>query len=142
LNPYSIILSLFTLGGLIMAVWGLIIIARGKKTLRWPSVDGVIEQSLLASEENDILPKIVFSYKVADQGYRRDMALPSGGGVTPDFAESYVKKYPQGTRVSVHYNPHQPDQATLEPGLARDDWLVFALGAAATLLGALFLLFK
>ena len=142
MNPYSIILALFTLSGLGITLWGWIVIARGRKTLDWPSVDGVIEQSLLASQENDILPKIVFSYKIADRRYQRDLALPGGAGVTPDFAESYVKKYPRGAKVRVHYNPQQPDQATLEPGPARDDWLIFTVGISATLLGTLFLIFK
>jgi hypothetical protein len=142
LSPYGIILALFTLSGLAMTLWGWFIIARGRKSLRWPSVDGVVEQSLLASPENDILPKIVFSYHVADRRYQRDLAVPGGDGVTPDFAESYVKKYPQGAKVQVHYNPQQPEQATLEPGPARDDWLIFSVGIGAALLGALFLIFK
>ena len=142
MSPYSIILALFTLAGLVMALWGWIIMARGRKTRDWPSVEGLIEQSLHSSDENDILPKIVFSYQVDDRRYQRDLALPGGSGVTPDFAESYVKKYPQGTRVRVHYNPERPEQATLEPGLAHDDWLIFAIGLLATVCGAGFLLFS
>jgi hypothetical protein len=68
--------------------------------------------------------------------------MPGGAGVTPDFAENYVKKYSQGIKVRVYYNPGQPGQATLEPGVARGDWLIFALGLAASLLGTLFLLLK
>jgi len=124
-----------------MTVWGWIIITRGKKTLRWPSVEGAIEESLRSSDENDILPKIVFSYRIGDHRYQRELALPGSAGVTPDFAESYVKKYPQGTKVRVHYNPEQPDEATIEPGLARDDWLIFVIGMLATALGAAFLVF-
>jgi len=141
MGPYSIILMLFTLAGLVMTVWGWIIIARGKRTLRWPSVEGAIERSSPSSEENDILPKIVFSYRVADRRYQCDLALPAGSGVTPDFAESYVKKYPEGAKVRVHYNPEQPEHATIEPGLARDDWLVFVIGILAMVLGAVFLVF-
>lgn len=125
-----------------MTLWGWIIIARNKKTLHWPSVEGVIEQSLLSSDENDILPKIVFGYRVGEHRYRQDLALPAAGGVTPDFAEGYIKKYPQGAKVQVHYNPDRPEQATLEPGLGRDDWLVFVTGLLATICGGGFLLFS
>ena len=142
MNPYGIIISLFTLGGLGMAAWGWIIIARGKKTLLWPSVDGVIERSQLASEENDILPKIVFSYTVSDHRYQRDATLTGGSGVTPDYAESVVKKFPEGAKVRVHYNPAQPEQAALEPGPAHDDWLIFSIGAGAAAMGIVFLIFK
>lgn len=142
MNPYSVTLALFTLSGLGVTVWGLTIIARGRMTSRWPSVDGVIEQSSLTSAESDVLPKIVFSYMVTGHRYQCDLAVPGGAGVTPDFAENRVKKYPQGVKVRVYYNPKQPSQATLEPGLGRGDWLIFALGAGASLLGALFLLFR
>ena len=141
MGPYSFILMLFTLAGLVMTFWGWVIIVRGKKTLRWPSVEGAIERSSASSEDNDILPKIVFSYRVADRRYERSLPLPAGSGVTPDFAESYVKKYPQGAKVRVHYNPERPDQATLEPGLRHDDWLVFAIGLLATVCGGGFLVF-
>jgi len=142
LNPYSVTLALFTLSGLGVAIWGLTIIARGRKTSRWPSVDGVIEQSLPTSAESDVLPKIVFSYTVAGRQYHCNLAMPDGAGVTPDFAENYVKKYPQGIEVRVYYNPKQPGQATLEPGLGRGDWLIFALGAVSSLLGTLILLLR
>jgi hypothetical protein len=141
LSPYGITIVLFSVAGLSLTVWGWMIIARGKKTLRWPSVEGVITQSLLASEENDTLPKVTFHYQVGDQHFHCDVALPGNSSMTPEFAESYVKKYKEGDRVSVHYNPVQPSQATIEPGLARDDWLVFATGIAATLFGVGLLLF-
>jgi hypothetical protein len=141
-SPYGIIIVLFTLAGLVMAGWGWRMIARGRRTLAWPSVEGVIEESRLASEEDDTLPKIVFSYTVAEHRYRCDTKLPGDAALSPDLAESRVNKYPAGRQVRVHYNPLQPDQATLEPGPARDDWLIFSLGLAAAVLGLGFLIFK
>ena len=142
MNPYFIILIFFTLAGLGMALWGWTIIARGKKTLHWPCVDGVIEQSQSSSDSDDLLPLIVYSYMVSERRYRRNMVFPSGTNPTPAFAASYAKKYPAGAKVSVYYNPEQPDHSTLEPGLARDAWLIFALGITATSLGIAFMLFN
>ena len=68
-NPYTIILGLFTLAGLVATVWGGIIIARARRTLRWPNVEGVIEESRFSSRDYDFLPHIVFRYRVADVPY-------------------------------------------------------------------------
>ena len=69
-NPYIIILSLFIVAGLIATIWGWTIIAKGQKTLRWPNVEGIIEESRPASDADDLLPHILFSYTVAVQTYR------------------------------------------------------------------------
>ena len=142
LNPYLIILILFILGGLITTIWGWGMIARGKRTLHWPAVEGVIEQSQPSAEGDDLFPRIAFSYTVSGRRYERNMEFPSGTHPSPSFAASYVNKYPEGARVLAYYNPEQPDQATLEPGLARDDWLIFVLGIVVTLIGVGFLIFS
>ncbi len=58
-----------------------------------------------------------------------------------EFAASHLTTFPAGAKVQVHYNPAHPERATLEPGLGRGDWLVFAAGIAAMLFGVLALLF-
>lgn len=125
-----------------MASWGWRMIARGRRSLAWPSVEGTIEESRVASAEDDTLPKIVFSYTVDEHRYRCDAKLAGDAALSPDLAESRVNKYPAGARVRVHYNPREPGQATLEPGPARDDWLIFVIGLAAALLGLGFLIFR
>lgn len=124
-----------------MTIWGWTIIARGRKTLLWPAVEGIIEISQQSADGDDLLPRIVFSYTVAGQRFERAVEFPSGTHPTPALAASYVSKYPKGTRVSAYYNPVQPGQATLEPGLARDDWLIFILGIVITVIGFGFILF-
>ena len=140
-NPYTIILSLFTLAGLLATVWGYIIIARARRTQQWPSVEGVIEESKLSSQKHDLLPHIVFSYGVAEHTYHHTMEF--AGDITPtqEFAASYVEKYPVGRKVQVHYHPENPQRATLEPGLGKGDWLVFAIGLGTLIFGVLFLFF-
>ena len=54
----------------------------------------------------------------------------------------YAKKYPAGAKASVYYNPDQPDQATLEPGLARGDWMIPAVGIIAMAFGIFALFFS
>lgn len=142
MNYYVIILGLFIIAGFGAILWGWFIIAKARKTLRWPMVEGAIEQSALTSEADDLLPHILFSYTVAAYTYQRTLEFPNGTNPSPELASSYAKKYPVGAKVSVYYNPDQPDQATLEPGLARGDWMIPALGIAAMALGIFALFFS
>ena len=142
MNPYIITLLLFIIAGCGVTIWGWTILSRSKKTAQWPSVEGVIEQSQPSSGADDLLPHIVYSYAVSGRSYRSTVEFPSGTNPTEILAASYVKKYPAGAKIRIYYNPLQPDQATLEPGAARDDWLIFVLGLAATIIGTVFLLFS
>ncbi len=141
INPNTVILGLFAATGLVAMSWGWAIITKGRKTLRWPSVEGVVERSHPSSDIDDLLPHIQFSYTVAGQTHRGVMEFPKGVTPTQEFTSAYGQKYPAGIKVPVYYDPAMPDQATLEPGLARGDWMVFALGAGMTAFGVLFLLF-
>ena len=141
MNPYLIILLLFICGGLGTTLWGWAVITRGKKTLQWPATEGVIEKSQPSADGDDLFPHIVFSYTVSGQRYERDLEFPSGTHPTSVLAASYVNKYPEGANVLAYYNPAQPVQATLEPGLARDDWFIFILGIVITIVGFGLLIF-
>jgi hypothetical protein len=76
------------------------------------------------------------------RAYQRALEFPDGTSPSPEFATSYVRKYPVGAKVPVYYNPDQPDQATLEPGLTRGDWMIPALGIAAMAFGIFALFFS
>ena len=142
MNYYAIILGLFIIAGFVAVIWGWFIFAKARKTLRWPMVEGAIEQSAPTSEDNDLLPHILFSYTVAAYNYQRILEFPDGTEPSPELATSYAKKYPAGAKVSVYYNPDQPDQATLEPGLARGDWMIPAVGIIAMAFGIFALFFS
>ncbi len=142
LNPYALILGLFAIAGLLTALWGWSIIVKGRKTRRWPMVEGVIEQSALVADADDLLPHILYSYTVAGQAYRRELEFPGGISPAPEFAASYAGKFPVGAKVRVYYDPEQPERATLEPGPGRGDWMIFVLGLAATVFGVSALLFS
>lgn len=140
-NAYVLILGAFLLAGVVVMAWGWSIIATARRTLRWPQVEGLIEQSDLASEEDELLPLIRFSYTVNGELHRSQLEFPAGTTPTPEFSDSYIKRYRAGTPVVVFYNPAKVQEATLEPGLRQGDWMVFALGVIATVSAILFLLF-
>lgn len=141
-NPYTIILSLFLLAGFFTTLWGLRIIIRAQKTRHWPRVDGLIEESKLSSDQDDLLPHIQFEYIVGDVRYQHTMKFSNDITPSQEFAKSYTQKYPVGAKVQVFYHPDNPEVSTLEPGLGRGDWLVFVIGIGTFIFGILFFLFR
>ena len=139
-NPYTFILGLFIIGGVITTVWGCRIIVNARQSLRWPTVEGRVDRAEAASDSDDLLPLIEFSYTVSGTRYQNTLAFPGGTTPTPEFTRLYLDRYPAGSTVTVHYDPQQPGRATLEPGMARGDWMIAALGLLATGIGTAMLL--
>lgn len=139
MNAYPIIIGLVILGGIGVTALGWQIMRQSKKVREWPSIEGLIIESEPTSELDELLPHIVYSYKVDDQTLQQTFEFPSGTNPMPEFAQAYVKKYPLDAKVQVFYNPQQPQQSTLEPG-AQGDWMVLALGIMMAAGGAAALL--
>lgn len=137
MNPYVILIGLFIAGGLATSVWGAIVLIRGRRSLKWPTVAGIIEKSTWSPDDHDLLPEIEFSYKVDDQSFRSRVEFPRDLTPTAEFSRSYVERHPVGALVTVFYDPVDPGNATLEPGSGRGDWLILALGVSATLVGVI-----
>ncbi|WP_455220390.1 DUF3592 domain-containing protein [Kaarinaea lacus] len=141
-NPYFIILFLFVVAGVMATAWGLVIIIKARKTRHWPAVEGVIEESVVSSDANDLLPYIRYRYSVAERIFQRSIEFPADITPTQEFAEHYVKKYPVGANIQVYYNPDNPEQASLEQGVGQGDWLVFVIGLGMLIFGLLSLFFS
>lgn len=140
MNLYPIILALVTIAGIGLSIWGWKILQKSRITQQWPRTTGKIDAFNPSSKENDLLPEIIFSYRVDGKTYRRQFEFPEGTHPLPEFVTFYKNKYPVGAEVQIFYNPEQPDIATLEPG-AQGDWMILAMGIAMTIGGALSLLF-
>ena len=140
-NAYSLILGLFLLTGIFTCTWGWRIIMQGRKTLQWPTTQGVIDTSSLSSASDDLLPHITYCYTVKEESYHNTLKFSKDITPTQEFAKSYLDKFPTGQQVQVYYDPSDPLNATLEPGMGRGDWLVFAIGLGMAFFGALLLIF-
>jgi len=134
INPYIIILALFTAVGIGTTVWGLKIIIDSRRLRAWPAVKGRITYSRANSDDDDMLPEIRYSYTIGETSYEQTLEFPRSTTPTREFSSHYVNKFPEGATVDVHYNPTQPRQSTLEAGGRPGDWLIFAFGLGATVL--------
>jgi len=142
LNYYALIIGGFIIVGLAITAFGWRGFQKGKANQQWPSITGQISSTTLTSAENDLLPDIRFSYTVDGKHYEGRVEFPPGTMPMPGFASAQLEKYPAGSPVTVHYNPQQPEQATLEPGRANDDWLILAMGIGFTAIGVLAMFFS
>jgi hypothetical protein len=140
-NAYALIIGLFILTGIVTTAWGIRIILRGRKTLAWPGTDGVIEKSAAVAEADDLLPDIRYYYTVNNQTLHATLTFPGGTTPTRELSDSYAKKYPEGRKVTVYYNPQRPQHSTLEPGPANGDWLISFIGVTMIGLGCLMFIF-
>ena len=134
INPYLIILGLFTVVGIGTTLWGLKIIIDARKRRAWPTVRGHITCSRSHGEVDELLPEIRYSYTIGDTAYEQMLEFPRDTTPTREFSSYYVDKFPTGATVDVHYNPDRPEQTALEPAGRPGDWLVFAFGLGATVL--------
>ena len=135
LNPYSIILALFILTGIITTARGAYILAVHRRRRNWPSTDGFITESSMKSGEGDLLPDIRFCYTVNDRTYQQTLRFTDDISPSEEFGNSYVLKYPPDSRVRVHYNPDNPADSVLDPADSKGDWLLLSLGLGMSLLG-------
>ena len=139
INPYSIILGLFILTGIVTTVRGMYILAAHRKMRGWPVTEGRITESSMQSGDGDLLPDIQFSYTIDGKTYRQAVRFTEDISPSQEFSNSYVQKYPPDARVPVHYNPDNPAESVLDAAADKGDWLVLSLGLGMAILGIILL---
>lgn len=71
--------------------------------------------------------KVAYTYSVDGQPYEGSKHRSSSWRTSePGDAEERVARYPLGTRVPVYYQPGQPSEAMLQPGLGSSDLCLHA----------------
>ena len=92
------------------------------ESLTWPTVPAQVISSGLSTGESNAgrwwQPAIVYSYELDGRTYRADnlryMMRPI---YQEDDARQIKAEYPEDARVKIAYNPRNPAQSVLEPGI-------------------------
>ena len=87
----------------------------------WPSVIGKISASEVRVSRagrrhgTTQFPHVSYTYEVNGKAYHSSNIMAGGeiGGVN---VESTLARYPNGSEVTVYYNPQKPNDAVLQPG--------------------------
>ena len=100
----------------------------------WPTVTGKITASKVKrqhdSENGPVdYPHVSYTYEVNGKTHRSSNIMAGGelGGMN---VESTLARYPQGSQVTVYYDPQNPKDAVLEPGnktVSKGLWLMLVL---------------
>ena len=141
-NFYSIIIGLFAFSGLLLSIWSWRNISEAKKSSNWPKIVGVITASSSSVESNDLMPHMEYSYIVDEKTYNGTLKLVSGDVHMPDYAKNHVEAHPIDSPIDVYYDPKNPEDSILEPGIRKDDWFLFCLSVGALVMGSGYLFFN
>jgi hypothetical protein len=128
--------------GLGLLAYGAIVLRKGHASYQWPSVQGqmIVSRAWLVEWEDGaaVWPEMEFEYRVGQRtftsrniafGYAAKLALPGE-------AERLVARYPAGEPATVHYNPDQPHEAVLQPGMGCGAYVALVMGSLFLIVGA------
>jgi len=122
-------------------------VLRGARTYRWRRAEGRVVRSLVAhSAETDgegttDLYRAEVHYRYEAAGALRSGCVVSAtdrGSPSRARAERSCAGYPEGKRVTVFYDPANPDRAVLERGAGSGPLALFAWGGLC-LIGGLYI---
>jgi hypothetical protein len=117
-----------------------------KASLTWPITPGTIKTSKVESNiatsgdgntRTEYRPIVDYSYSMNGQAYHSNNLWFGGGESSTNRSESQdiIDRYPVGKQVMVHYDPQDPSQGVLEPGVFASTytalvggWVVVGLG--------------
>ena len=134
--------------GLAYIVWIVVTKRHSQGTPNWPKVTGTVVRSRVYTfehetsqgQERTYTPLVTYSYGVRGEVYTsaaRDV-WPYYRATTLNLqgAVSVISKYPDGSRVSVYYNPANPKQSLLEVPKPAAHNAVLYYGLANVIMGA------
>lgn len=115
---------IFAVLGLLMMMVGALMLQKAVKSHSWPKTEGVIIESHIRMDDyraRDITPYfspvVAYSYVVAKRGYTGKNISPADFGGSERQAKNIINRYPVNKNVYVYYDPADPNNAVLEPGL-------------------------
>lgn len=130
-------------GGLLFIFCGLIIWHKVKESCKWPKVEGEIVSSEVVSGLNPPYkgnitciaePGIRYKYAVDGKEYEHNkVAFFHIQNTSSADAQKVTDKYPKGAKVTVYYNPQNPQEALLELESPRHMLIIAGVGVIMVL---------
>ena len=143
---------IFIVAGATTAYFGVRGLIRARASVDWPTAEGkVVESSLEThrSEDSDsdststtYHAEILYEFSVEGTTFNGNrVAYGDYGSSNPSHARRVVNRYPEGEDVTVYYQPGNPEEALLEPGLKAQSWFLPAFGLVFLTVGCLMAVF-
>lgn len=128
---------------LCICIYALAVFAMARKSSDWPVASGEVLSSKVISSGKSGKPEVKYTYTVNGRKYNGSQIFiglgPMGGGIGISSPHEYVYKYPKGKQIKVYYDPKDPKQSVLEPGVNRVITLILLTGIFFLILGTFIL---
>lgn len=118
------LMPVFAILGILLTVfWGIPTARNATKSQQWPSAEGSITLSEMAtnydSQDGSVTysAKVLYAYSVDGAEHMGStVAFGDYGSSDPGHAGGIVSRYPAGSMALVYYDPADPNNSVLEPG--------------------------
>ena len=131
---------IFLLVGAGLSWWGWTILQNARASTNWPAIDGQITSSLVehstdADGADSYSPKVTYSYFLDNQPYEgHSIKFGENSYSNQRKAREILNRYPVGRAVIVFYDPANPENSVLEPGVSVGSYVVLGIGVLFVLL--------
>lgn len=132
--------------GILALGYGVQLVRQAQASMDWPTAEGVIILSKTTSRHRlrgGRLTEADIRYAFTVDGHEwrghtvRFGQTFAGGFSGRRAAQQRVQRYPRGRSVAVHYDPADPNQSVLEPGLHWKAWVPCGMGLLFTVIGGM-----
>lgn len=131
-------ISVFALVGLGIMAFGISGVLDGSNSTSWPMVRGEVIKSeyvITKATQNSFRTEAQLRYRYNAVGNELEsdrIGFNYSGSGSPGENRQLTNEYPVGSEVDVYYDPEDPKEALLRPGVAWEAWLFIAFGAVFT----------
>lgn len=124
-------------------------VTKGRDSMTWPSVKGYASSASQRRDVHRFLPEthtlfLPYRYQIDGEWYHQSH-FDIVGGFRGSLFETKEARKNYGGEIVVHYNPEDPGEAVLAPGIVFDSWTrsLFRMeGALVLLLALIFIQFR
>jgi uncharacterized protein DUF3592 len=139
------------IGGALLLYFGLRNLLWARESTSWPTAKGTIVSSDVhedrewdnntGRERKSYGAQVHYTYVVDGktiEGTR--VAFGDYASENSEHAQGIVDRYPRGKDVTVYYQPEDPSEGLLEPGLLAQAWVLPGLGLGVLIFGGFLVL--
>jgi len=118
----TIVCALLMTGGSAVFFTGYKDLKKSQESINWPTADGIIASSEIAKTTSDdgtaYDANVRYNYVVGKYSYSSNqVSFGQYGNSGLEHAQSIIRRYEKGQKITVHFNPAHPDESVLEPGV-------------------------
>ncbi len=133
--PLKSVIIVFVFFMMLLLAWftySAIGVAKAMQAKRWPTVQGTVlstevKRGQSSKGSSKYIPVIRYSYEVDSAQYLSEKYSSTTARGSSMWAKEVVSQFPAYSKVTVHYNPENPKESILKPGLQSDDYWMTSL---------------